>query len=127
MALDPALRAARLEHYRSRLAAECQFMDVVEQVRTGGDRFVLLDVRDRAAFAAGRIPGAVSLPLAELDALVAALPRERSYVAYCWRASCHLAPRAALRLTELGYDVRELNAGWREWQEGGHPIEAASP
>jgi rhodanese-related sulfurtransferase len=119
-------RALRLAHFRSRLAAECQLMDVVRQVESGRQEFVLLDVRDHQAFRDGHIPGAVSLPLDELAARCGELRHDRAYVAYCWRATCHLAPRAALRLTELGFDVREMNAGWREWLDGGYRV-AAGP
>ena len=123
MALDESERELRMLHLRAKLASERQFMDVVRQVQEHRDDTVLLDVRDRAAFAEGHIPGARSLPLDELEQRAATLDPDRQYTAYCWRHTCHLASRAALRLTELGFDVREMNAGWREWQEAGLAVE----
>lgn len=123
---DSERRDLRLAHFRARLAAECQFMAVVRQVEEGRQDFVLIDVRDHEAYARGHIPGALSMPLADLPARAAELRRDREYVAYCWRSTCHLAPRAALHLTELGFDVREMNAGWREWQEARLPIETSA-
>jgi rhodanese-related sulfurtransferase len=124
MALDESEREMRMLHLRAKLAAERQFMDVVRQVQENRRDFVLLDVRDRAAFYQGHIPGALSLPLDELDEQAPRLAADRQYTTYCWRNTCHLASRAALRLAELGFDVREMNAGWREWQEAGLPEES---
>jgi len=127
MALDESERELRMLHLRAKLAAERQFMDVVRQVQENRRDVLLLDVRDRAAFDQGHIPGARSLPLAELDVLAPTLAADRQYTTYCWRDTCHLASRAALRLAELGFDVREMNAGWREWQEAGLPEERGAP
>ncbi|HUP32905.1 MAG TPA: rhodanese-like domain-containing protein [Gaiellaceae bacterium] len=110
-------------YFRAKLAAEAQFVETARQIREGTLEQVLLDTRPRAAYLEGHIPGALCFPLAHLDALARRLPRELAYITYCWRAACHLAAHAALRLNERGFEVRELNAGWREWQEAGDPIE----
>ncbi len=60
-------------------------MAVVRMVDQGASEFVLLDVRDAEAYAAGHIPGAVSLPLAQLPERVATLATDKPYVTYCWR------------------------------------------
>jgi rhodanese-related sulfurtransferase len=60
-------------------------MAAVRMVEQGVGEFVLLDVRDAASYAAGHIPGALNLPLAELDERAGALAREAQYVTYCWR------------------------------------------
>ncbi|MBI3199925.1 MAG: rhodanese-like domain-containing protein [Myxococcales bacterium] len=45
---------------------------------------LLLDVRTPAEFASGHLPGAVSIPLAELEGRVAELgPKDRPVVTYC--------------------------------------------
>lgn len=117
-------RDLRLLHFQAKLAAEFELMAVVRKVQEGVGDFVLLDVRDADSYAVGHIPGAWSLPLADVAARVATLPKDRSYVAYCWRETCHLAARAAIELMQHGIDVRELNAGWREWTSFGYPIES---
>ncbi len=48
----------------------------------GGAR--LLDVRTSREFAAGHLPGAINIPLGELDARLHSLgPKDRPIVAYC--------------------------------------------
>jgi rhodanese-related sulfurtransferase len=117
-------RDLRLLHFQAKLAAEFELMAVVRKVDQGVGDFVLLDIRDADAFAQGHIPGALSLPLADIPARVASLPKDRQYVAYCWRDTCHLAARAAIDLMQHGFDVQELNAGWREWTSFGYPVES---
>ena len=73
-------------------------MAAVRKVDQGTGDFVLLDVRDADAYSAGHIPGAVNLPLADIETRAASLPTDRRYVAYCWRETCHLAARAAIEL-----------------------------
>ena len=116
-------RDLRLLHFQAKLAAEVELMAVVRKVERGEGDFELLDVRDADAYAVGHIPGAISLPLAEIPVRAPALPKDRRYVAYCWRQTCHLAARAGVELTELGFDVQELNAGWREWTSFSYPVE----
>ena len=78
-------RDLRLLHFRAKLASEAELMAIVRKVDQGVGEFVLLDVRDEEAYAAGHIPGAVSLPLAQIPERAAALAADRPYVAYCWR------------------------------------------
>ena len=84
---DPAEPDLRRLYFRMKLAAEAELLAVARQVEAGGGDLVLLDVRDAAAYAEGHIPGAVSLPLADLPARAAELDRGRSYVTYCWRTT----------------------------------------
>jgi rhodanese-related sulfurtransferase len=117
---DRDLRAA---YWEAKLAAETELLDVVRHVESGEGDYVLLDARQAEAWERERIPGALSLPPGKVADVVGALDPDREYVLYCWRSTCHLAARAALELQALGFDVKEMNAGWREWQAGGWPTE----
>ncbi len=71
--------------FAARLRAEKAKNDVLHHVKDGlGAPFLLLDVRPRAAFRKAHIQGAWCAPKDELDALVAALPRDVELVTYCW-------------------------------------------
>ncbi|MBI5311420.1 MAG: metalloregulator ArsR/SmtB family transcription factor [Actinobacteria bacterium] len=87
---------------------------------------VLIDVRPRDEYEAGHIPGALSMPLDELDAGRIAAPEDARVLAYCRDAYCVLAPEAVRRLRRHGMQVVRLDFGFSEWAAGGNTIAAAA-
>ena len=85
---------------------------------------VVLDVRPSEEYAAGHIPGAISVPLAELEARLDSLPTDAQIVAYCRGPYCVLAPQALGLLRRHGFNARRLQDGLPEWRRAGLPIEA---
>jgi rhodanese-related sulfurtransferase len=92
--------------------------------RTDDGSVLILDVRPREEYAAGHIPGAISVPLAELESRVATLPPVSEIVAYCRGPYCVLAPQALQLLRRHGYQARRLQDGLPEWKRAGLPVEA---
>jgi len=90
--------------------------------RAGRGEVVILDVRPAAEYAAGHIPGALSVPLEELDAVLARLPQRSQVVAYCRGPYCVLAPQAVERLRARGFEARRLADGMPEWRLAGLPV-----
>ena len=88
-----------------------------------GDRLVVLDVRPADEFDAGHLPGAVSIPLAELERRLKQVPKNREVVAYCRGPYCALAPEAVRVLNKRGYKARQLEDGFPEWSAAGLPVE----
>lgn len=113
---------ANRDYFAAKLRAERQIVDVIRKVKEGEGDFVLVDTRGREAYAAGHIPGALCVPLGELDRLLPQLPRDRELVTYCWHGACQLSTRMALELCERGFFAKEMNAGWKEWTEQKLPI-----
>ena len=113
---------ANRDYFAAKLRAERQIVDVIRKVKEGKGDFVLVDARGREAFALGHIPGALCVPLPELDRLLPQLPRDRELVTYCWHDACQLSARMALELCERGFFAKEMNAGWKEWTEQKLPI-----
>lgn len=87
---------------------------------------LVIDVRPTEEFAAGHIPGALSIPLGELTARLPDLPREGEIVAYCRGPYCVLAPQAIEILRGAGFRARRLEDGLPEWRLAGLPVEIAS-
>lgn len=83
---------------------------------------LVLDVRPREEFAAGHIPGAVSIPLDELRARLDELPGDLVVVAYCRGPYCVLAPQAIELLAARGIRARRLAEGLPEWRLAGLPV-----
>jgi rhodanese-related sulfurtransferase/DNA-binding transcriptional ArsR family regulator len=83
----------------------------------------LLDVRPEEEYHAGHIPGALSVPLAELERRLSDLPRRREVVAYCRGPYCVLAIEAVARLRARGYRAVRLESGVPDWRARGYPVE----
>ncbi len=82
----------------------------------------VIDVRPLDEFAAGHIPGAVHLPLAELERRLAELPRDQEIVAYCRGPYCVMAFEAVARLRASGFQARRLQDGFPEWRLARLPV-----
>ncbi len=96
--------------------------ELVERASRGD--VVILDVRPAEEFAAGHIPGALSIPLDQLDAALSRLPKRARIVAYCRGPYCVLAPQAVERLRAGGFTARRLVDGMPEWRLAGLPVAA---
>jgi rhodanese-related sulfurtransferase len=83
---------------------------------------IVLDVRPPEEYAAGHVPGAVSLPLELLEARLDQLPKKKPVVAYCRGPYCVMAFDAVRRLRERGRDARRLEDGFPEWRAEGLPV-----
>ncbi|GMR08628.1 MAG: metalloregulator ArsR/SmtB family transcription factor [Gammaproteobacteria bacterium] len=83
----------------------------------------VLDVRPAEEYAAGHVPGAINVPLAELENQLDKLDPRQEIVAYCRGPHCILAFDAVARLRDKGLKARRLEDGYPEWKAGGHPTE----
>jgi rhodanese-related sulfurtransferase len=95
--------------------------ELIRRVRAG--HVVVIDVRPAEEYAAGHIPGAVSIPLAELADRLDALPADRQIVAYCRGAYCVMAHDAVRELTSRGRPAARLVDGMLEWRLADLPVE----
>ena len=82
-----------------------------------------LDVRPPEEFAAGHLPGAINIPLNELEAHLGSLSSDQVIVAYCRGPYCVLAYEAVALLRSKGFTAQRLEAGYPEWQYAGLPVE----
>ena len=95
--------------------------DELSRRMTNGE-VMLLDVRPEQEYAAGHIAGARSLPVADLSARLAELPREQEYVAYCRGPYCVYADEAVAVLRANGLKAQRLTEGYPEWWLSGRPV-----
>ena len=100
--------------------------ELAKRIRNKDDVLVL-DVRPQEEYEAGHVPGAVSIPVAELKRRLKELPKNREIVAYCRGSFCAFAPEAARFLDKKGYRARVLSSGLPDWQAAGLPVEASNP
>ncbi|MCK4674950.1 MAG: ArsR family transcriptional regulator [Gammaproteobacteria bacterium] len=99
--------------------------ELLERARDG--LVTVLDVRPPEEYAAGHVPGAINIPLQELEQRLDELGNQetehREIVAYCRGPHCVLAFDAVAHLREKGINARRLEDGYPEWKTAGLPIE----
>ena len=93
------------------------------QARMKDGLVTVLDVRPADEFALGHVPGAVNLPLAELEERLASIKPGQDVVAYCRGPYCVMSFEAVARLREKGIAARRLEGGMPEWIAAGLPTE----
>ncbi len=93
-------------------------VDPTETARLIADGALLLDVRELDEWAVGHAPGALHVPLGQLDP--STLPHDRVVVAIC--RSGNRSGTAARWLVAAGIDVRNLAGGMKAWAADGHPV-----
>ena len=86
----------------------------------------VLEVRPPEEYAAGHVPGAMNVPLTELEQYLEALSPDQEIVAYCRGPHCVLAFDAVAKLRKKGLRARRLEDGYPEWKTAGFPVEVSS-
>jgi rhodanese-related sulfurtransferase/DNA-binding transcriptional ArsR family regulator len=120
----PDAEAARAAYLGSTEPAEpVSGKELLRRAEAG--QALVIDVRPAEEYAAGHIPGAVSIPLGELPARLGELPSAGEIVAYCRGTYCVLARDAVRLLRGTGRQARPLREGMLEWRLDGLPVEAA--
>ena len=95
--------------------------ELLDRVRN--DLVTVLDVRPPEEYQSGHVPGAINIPLSELEKHLDELDSEQEVVAYCRGPHCVLAFEAVARLREKGINARRLQDGFPEWKASGLPVE----
>jgi rhodanese-related sulfurtransferase/DNA-binding transcriptional ArsR family regulator len=83
---------------------------------------VVLDVRPEDEYAAGHIPGALSIPVGEIERRIAEIPTGKEVVAYCRGPYCVYALQAVEALRARGYRARRLEEGLPDWKARGFQV-----
>ena len=98
--------------------------DLLKRVRDGS--VTVLDVRPAAEYQTAHIPGALSVPLAQLQEILAELPVDQEIVAYCRGPYCVLAVQAVEILREKGFNAIRLEESIQDWRALGFPVEVGN-
>jgi rhodanese-related sulfurtransferase/DNA-binding transcriptional ArsR family regulator len=116
----PDVDAARRGYLGADDTEQIDRAELLRRARTG--EVVVLDVRPTPEYAAGHIPGAVSIPIDELPGRLAELPDDVEIVAYCRGAYCVFAHDAVRVLTAQGRRAVRLSDGMLEWRLAEQPV-----
>lgn len=90
----------------------------LEELMTRMDKgeVLLWDVRPQDEYEMGHIPGAISVPIDELEKYLAALPMNMEIVAYCRGPYCFMSAQAVEILQSKGIKASRLEEGVHEWK-----------
>jgi rhodanese-related sulfurtransferase len=120
--------AARLEGFEELATGYLGARDEVEVVdrdevleRLVRDEVLIVDVRPASEYAAGHLPGAISVPPDRLE-LLDDLPPDRDVVAYCRGPYCVYADDAVRRLHRRGRRAVRMEDGLPEWRRADGPV-----
>lgn len=91
------------------------FSELKERLEKGG--VLLLDVRPKEEYEKAHIPGAVSIPIAELEEKLSSLPANYDVVAYCRGPYCLMSAEAVEILKTKGINAFRFEKGVKEWEE----------
>ncbi|OEU68226.1 MAG: rhodanese [Desulfovibrio sp. S3730MH75] len=90
---------------------------------------VIIDARSDSDFAMGHVPGAMNVPSwaigAELDGLIASVPKDKMIIVYCDGLSCGKSKIVARKLAEKGFSKLAVYPdGLDGWLSLGKDLEA---
>ena len=109
------------DHFGNRAGAEPVPMDELLK-RARSRQVVILDTRPASEYIAGHFPGALSIPVDDLQRRLKELTKGKDYVAYCRGPYCIYADRAVELLQAKGRRARRLVEGFPEWRSAGLPV-----
>lgn len=92
--------------------------------RVKGGEVTVLDVRPSEEYRAGHIPGALSIPVGELETRLKELPKNREIAAYCRGPYCVMAVEAVKLLRKRGFKAHRMEQGVVDWRARGWRVEA---
>jgi rhodanese-related sulfurtransferase len=107
------------EFYSAEVAVSVSPSDYINDMRMGKMDGLVVDLRDRASYAAGHLITAVNIPAGEMNekqlvAAFAKLPANETPITYCYSGYCMLSREVGKALAENGMYAKHMTAGWYE-------------
>jgi len=115
----------QIEFYQQKLAFEMDPADLFEGLEKG-EAIVVIDARQAFGYEREHIPTAINLPHREMnEESTKHLDRSKLYVCYCDGIGCNASTKGALKMAQLGFQVKELMGGIAWWKFDGYATEGS--
>lgn len=116
----------QIKYYEDKLTFEIDPSDLFAALNNG-EKIVVIDARQAHGYEQEHIPNALNVPHREINETTTKdLDRETVYVTYCDGIGCNASTKGALKMAQLGFDVKELIGGIEWWKLDGYATEGAS-
>jgi len=110
----------QIEFYKAKLEYELDAWDLSESIEQN-EAILIVDTRSSDAYDHEHIPLAINIPHRTLTAENAKeLDKSKTYVTYCDGIGCNASTKGALKLAQLGFNVKELLGGLDWWKRDGY-------
>lgn len=106
------------EFFATKLACETDCSDVYADIKAEGQNYLLLDVRSKEAYEKSHAITAISMPHSEISPeSFSKYDKDTLFVVYCWGPGCNGASKAGLKISALGFAVKEMIGGIHYWED----------
>ncbi|PLS17474.1 ArsR family transcriptional regulator [Bacillus sp. M6-12] len=85
--------------------------------RIDSGNITLVDVRPKSEYDARHIPGAISIPIEDLNKKLSELSKDKEIIAYCRGPYCVSATEAVELLKSYGFQAVRLEVGIQHWEK----------
>lgn len=110
----------QIEFYQSKLDFEMDPSDLFTAIEKG-EKVLPVDTRQPFGYDKEHIPGAINLPHRQMDENTTRhLDKTITYVCYCDGIGCNASTKGSLKMTKLGFKVKELIGGIEWWKFDGY-------
>lgn len=106
------------DFFANKLACETDCSDVYADIKAESKNYILLDVRSKEAFNKSHAITAVSMPHNDINTdSFKEYHKDTLFVVYCWGPGCNAATKAGLKISTLGFNVKEMIGGIHYWED----------
>lgn len=113
----------QIKHYENKLAFEMDASDLFEALNNG-EKIIAIDARKNIGYEVERIPNAINIPHRDMnEETTKHLDKDILYVTYCDGIGCNASTKAALNMSRLGFNIKELIGGIEWWKFDGYATE----
>jgi len=113
----------QISFFEQKLNYEMDPWDLHDAI-TKGEKLVVIDARSKESFEDEHIPGALNIHHRVMSQETTAhLNKDMLYVTYCTGVGCNASTKGALKLSKLGFKVKELIGGLDWWKRDNYETE----
>lgn len=116
----------QIKHYQDKLKFEMDPSDLFDAFENENN-YIAVDTRQVFGFEKEHIPTAINLPHREMTVSTTEhLDKSKTYVCYCDGIGCNASTKGALKMAQLGFNVKELIGGIAWWKIDGYATEGSN-